>query len=214
MAEKDNTKDTQNKRIEIVFDYLKTKKQISQRDISDELSRINHKYDEQYLTKLKKGGIKKIPKDVIRVLHEKYGVNPKYLELESESMFSTLEIELKGLSDIVDEYKVIKGDNRDIICLKMNKSIYELIIELWNTKQIIEQNGISSYENEKNTLIDLFSSYQSKTEEYVLIPRSDFEKTILDDLERDERLRDVVFPIDYRDFEANYQKTEYKPFDF
>ena len=185
---KPTTKTELQKRFSNVLKLLKDKG-VTQRKILDQL-KLDPIYDETYFSHIKSGKRKNIPDVLINALHEKFNVNPAYLRLESTCPFDTIEIIYECFEKIVNGWDILERDNDKYLHLTMDKNFYDFLIELHRVKEVTEE-GIGSFEQEKNSLKEIYSG-ESAQEEFVLIPRNIFYEIVSNDVEKAKYLNDVL----------------------
>lgn len=173
--------DTLNIRFSNVLKALKNKG-VSQRKIMDELE-LSFITDETYFSSIKSGKRKNIPDELITALHHKYNVNLAYLKMESDCIFDTYEAKIESFINIIDDWNVLKSDSNEYLHLTIDKNIVDLLIELYKVKKLTNE-GISSFENEKESLKELYAA-DPNPKEYVLIPRNNFIEIVTNTIEKE-----------------------------
>lgn len=191
--------DTLNIRFSNVLKALKNKG-VSQRKIMDELE-LSFITDETYFSSIKSGKRKNIPDELIQSLHQKYNVNPGYLKMESNCIFDTNETKIESFMNIIDDWNVLKSDTNEYLHLTIDKNIVDLLIELYKVKKVTDD-GISSFEQEKESLKELYDA-DPNPQEYVLIPRNNFIEIVTDTVEKEKYLHQVIDAALYSDYPSD-----------
>lgn len=168
----------------------------SQREIIDTIN-LDFINDETYFSNLKSGKRKTIPDQLISALHSHYNINPDYLKLLSDRPFDDVECKLESFLQIVDEWNVLERDTDKYLHLTLDRNFYDMLIELYRIKEVTAE-GISSYEDEKNSLKELYSGSPSP-EEFVLIPRNVFFDIVKSDSEKAKYVNEI---LDFTKFES------------
>ncbi len=194
--------DTLNTRFSTVLKALKNKG-VSQRKIMDELE-LSFITDETYFSSIKSGKRKNIPDELIKALHQKYNINPAYLKMESDCIFDTYEAKLESFMNVIDDWNVLKSDSNEYLHLTIDKNIVDLLIDLYKVKKVTED-GISSFENEKESLKELYEA-EPDPKEYVLIPRNNFIDIVKESVENEKYLHEVINSALYSDYPSE-EKT-------
>lgn len=194
-----NNTDTPNIRFSNVLKALKNKG-VSQRKIMDELE-LSFITDETYISSIKSGKRKNIPDELIQSLHQKYNVNPGYLKMESDCIFDTNETKIESFMNIIDDWNVLKSDTNEYLHLTIDKNIVDLLIELYKVKKVTDD-GISSFEQEKESLKELYDA-DPDPQEYVLIPRNNFIEIVTDTVEKEKYLHQVLDAALYSDYPSD-----------
>lgn len=194
-----NNTDTLNIRFSNVLKALKNKG-VSQRKIMDELE-LSFITDETYFSSIKSGKRKNIPDELIQSLHQKYNVNPGYLKMESNCIFDTNETKIESFMNIIDDWNVLKSDTNEYLHLTIDKNIVDLLIELYKVKKVTDD-GISSFEQEKESLKELYDA-DPNPQEYVLIPRNNFIEIVTDTVEKEKYLHQVIDAALYSDYPSD-----------
>lgn len=194
-----NNTDTLNIRFSNVLKALKNKG-VSQRKIMDELE-LSFITDETYFSSIKSGKRKNIPDELIQSLHQKYNVNPGYLKMESNCIFDTNETKIESFMNIIDDWNVLKSDTNEYLHLTIDKNIVDLLIELYKVKKVTDD-GISSFEQEKESLKELYDA-DPNPQEYVLIPRNNFIEIVTDTVEKEKYLHQVIDTALYSDYPSD-----------
>lgn len=149
--------------------------------------------DPAALSRLKSGKTKSIPANLVDTLQKRYYINPKYIYCTSDIMVDIMGKKLSALNDFVDSWDTVKkqgiinGENiiKDYLHFKMDKNLYDFLIEVNKAKLIVEE-GFSSMYDEIENLKELYES-DSKSQEYVVIPRNDFTNIV------EEAARDIQY---------------------
>lgn len=191
--------DTLNIRFSNVLKALKNKG-VSQRKIMDELE-LSFITDETYFSSIKSGKRKNIPDELIQSLHQKYNINPGYLKMESNCIFDTNETKIESFMNIIDDWNVLKSDTNEYLHLTIDKNIVDLLIELYKVKKVTDD-GISSFEQEKESLKELYDA-DPNPQEYVLIPRNNFIEIVTDTVEKEKYLHQVIDAALYSDYPSD-----------
>lgn len=194
-----NNTDTPNIRFSNVLKALKNKG-VSQRKIMDELE-LSFITDETYISSIKSGKRKNIPDELIQSLHQKYNVNPGYLKMESDCIFDTNETKIESFMNIIDDWNVLKSDTNEYLHLTIDKNIVDLLIELYKVKKVTDD-GISSFEQEKESLKELYDA-DPDPQEYILIPRNNFIEIVTDTVEKEKYLHQVLDATLYSDYPSD-----------
>ena len=194
-----NNTDTLNIRFSNVLKALKNKG-VSQPKIMDELE-LSFITDETYFSSIKSGKRKNIPDELIQSLHQKYNVNPGYLKMESNCIFDTNETKIESFMNIIDDWNVLKSDTNEYLHLTIDKNIVDLLIELYKVKKVTDD-GISSFEQEKESLKELYDA-DPNPQEYVLIPRNNFIEIVTDTVEKEKYLHQVIDTALYSDYPSD-----------
>lgn len=193
------TADTLNIRFSNVLKALKNKG-VSQRKIMDELE-LSFITDETYFSSIKSGKRKNIPDELIKALHQKYNINPAYLKMESDCIFDTYEAKLESFMNVIDDWNVLKSDSNEYLHLTIDKNIVDLLIDLYKVKKVTDD-GISSFENEKESLKELYEA-EPDPKEYVLIPRNSFIEIVTNTVEKEKYLHQVIDAALYSDYPSD-----------
>lgn len=188
--------DTLNTRFSNILKALKNKG-VSQRKIMDEL-KLSFITDETYFSSIKSGKRKNIPDELIKALHQKYNVNPAYLKMESDCIFDTYEVKIESFMNVINDWNVLKGDSNEYLHLTIDKNIVDLLIELYKVKKVTDD-GISSFENEKESLKELYEA-DPDPKEYVLIPRNNFIEIVTNTVEKEKYVHQVIDAALYSDY--------------
>ncbi|WP_026517640.1 hypothetical protein [Butyrivibrio sp. MC2021] len=191
--------DTLNTRFSTVLKALKNKG-VSQRRIMDELD-LSFITDETYFSSIKSGKRKNIPDELIKALHQKYNINPAYLKMESDCIFDTFEAKIESFMNVIDDWNVLKSDSNEYLHLTIDKNIVDLLIELYKVKKVTDD-GISSFENEKESLKELYEA-EPDPKEYVLIPRNNFIEIVTNTVEKEKYLHQVIDAALYSDYPSD-----------
>ena len=191
--------DTLNIRFSNVLKALKNKG-VSQRKIMDELE-LSFITDETYFSSIKSGKRKNIPDELIKALHQKYNINPAYLKMESDCIFDTYEAKLESFMNVIDDWNVLKSDSNEYLHLTIDKNIVDLLIDLYKVKKVTDD-GISSFENEKESLKELYEA-EPDPKEYVLIPRNSFIEIVTNTVEKEKYLHQVIDAALYSDYPSD-----------
>lgn len=197
-----NNANNLNERFSNVLKELKIKG-VSQRKIMDELE-LDFITDETYFSSIKSGKRKNIPDDLIRALHQKFNINPAYLKMESDCIFDTNETKIENFMRIIDDWNVLKSNSNEYLHLTINKNVVDLLIELYKVKKITDE-GISSFEQEKESLKELYNAGPDP-KEYVLIPRNNFIDIVTDAVEKEKYLHEVINSALYSDYPSEKNK--------
>lgn len=193
-----------NKRFSEMLKVLKSKG-IKQIDIINKISE-DFLCNETVFSHLKSGKIKNIPNDLIKALHKHYNINPNYLLLKSDSLFDTSEIKLEHFENFVDDWNIVESGEDKYLHLTLDRNFYDFLLNWFRVKEIITSEGISSHEQEKDTLKELYHSTPSP-EEFVLIPRNNFIEIVSDDVKNYKQLSEVLDLLDYKSYLAAVPQT-------
>lgn len=188
-------KSEQNIRFANILKLLKERGH-SQRKIIDTI-KLDFVNDETYFSNLKSGKRKTIPDQLITALHHHYKVNPDYLKLLSDRPFDDIEYKLENFLHFVDDWNVLERENDKYLHLTLDRNFYDMLLELHHIKEVTEE-GIFSYENEKNSVKELYSGSPSP-EEFVLIPRNVFWDIVKSDSEKAKYVNEI---LDFTKFDS------------
>lgn len=188
-------KSEQNIRFANILKLLKERGH-SQRSIIDKIN-LDFINDETYFSNLKSGKRKNIPDELIKALHHHYQINPDYLKLISDRPFDDIEYKLESFLHFIDDWNVLERDSDKYLHLTLDRNFYDMLLELHHIKEVTEE-GISSYENEKNSIKELYSDSPSP-EEFVLIPRNVFWDIVKSDSEKAKYVNEI---LDFTKFDS------------
>lgn len=85
--------------------------------------------------------------------------------------------------------------------LTIDKNIVDLLIELYKVKKVTDD-GISSFEQEKESLKELYDA-DPNPQEYVLIPRNNSIEIVTDTVEKEKYLHQVIDAALYSDYPSD-----------
>ena len=121
--------------------------------------------------------------------------------MESDCIFDTNETKIESFMNIIDDWNVLKSDTNEYLHLTIDKNIVDLLIELYKVKKVTDD-GISSFEQEKESLKELYDA-DPDPQEYVLIPRNNFIEIVTDTVEKEKYLHQVLDAALYSDYPSD-----------
>lgn len=169
--------ESQNERLALVIETITKQQNITQSKL---LKILNIDITESQFSKFKSGENKKIPKELIRELHNKFGVNPDYFQMKTDIPFYTMEFQQRQFESLVSNYKVAKGKEMNCLLLNMDERFYEYLLEYEKIKSVDE--SIIEFDKAKSDLQNLYSSFEKENAEYVLIPRKYLKEIVQSDM--------------------------------
>lgn len=149
-----------------VIDYIKGKKDMSQNAIALDID-----VSESSISKYRTGNTF-IPQYVLVKLSEKFGINPKFVRLESDYICRPNSIMLNSLEEIVDSWNTIEKGNKKYLHLVLDRNFYNFLLRV-DMARLYSEETLSSFEEEVKKLDDIHTS-KPQLEEFVLIPRNNF----------------------------------------
>lgn len=166
MSEEISNSKEQGNRFGKVIDYIKEKKDKSQNAIALDID-----VSESSISKYRTGNTS-IPQYVLDKLSEKFGINPKFVRLESDYICRPNSIMLNSLEEIVDSWNTVEKGNKKYLHLVLDRNFYNFLLRVDITR-LYSDETLSSFEEEVKRLDDIHTS-KPQLEEFVLIPRNNF----------------------------------------
>ena len=149
---------------------------------------------------------KKIPEDILTLLHELYQVNPDYIRGDSNNMFDDAEIKYSKLQDLIDDWNIVEYENSQrFLYLSFDSDFYNFLLEIGHA-EILQKRGMQSYVEEEEKIKRKYNESKKITQEYVLLPRNSFIKIVTDVHEDAEYINNLInflaFPSNLDDVNA------------
>lgn len=161
------------------------------KDIALRIGRTN--YDISHFIS---GDLINIPDDVLDNLHDEYGINPNYIRKGAPNMFDIPGIKYENFESFVDDWDLVKHENKDYLHFTMDENFYKFLIEVYNFMEAsthskkskrMEEAFAKAFESLKGNFSD-----SEKSKEYVLIPADDMLEIATDNVKKRKSLNEVV----------------------
>lgn len=154
--------------------------------------------------------VKKIPEDVLTLLHQVYCVNPDYIKGNSDKMFDEASLKYSLLQELVYDWQILEYEEGErFLHFRLDKNFFQYLLDIGHS-EILQEEGMLSYEEEEAKIREKYNRSHEEIEEYVLLPRNRFIEIITEDKSELKYFSELIDTIQYQDY-LNDDNAIYSP---